>query len=166
MGLLVNSSGEDLLGIFVGLESKVVDVLGIQSSSQASLGVLGGLAGLGFSVDEDVVGFLESLGGSVEDFLGILKVILGSSNIFPFIVDVGHGEPDNFVGGLKDIVSFGLESISLGSSGSSFVDLGLGTFFLRSSEVEGKSGLSVELLGSFCLSLLVVDNPDGSIDSA
>ena len=106
MGLFIKSLGKDFLGIFVGAEGKVVDVLGVKSSSEGGFGILSGLAGLCLSIDEDVIGFLEFLSGDVENFLGVFKIFLGNCDDSSLVVDIADGKSDNFVGGFKDFVSF------------------------------------------------------------
>lgn len=158
---LVQSVTEDLFGVFVGLEGKVVDVLSVEGSSKGSLGVLGGLAGLGLSVDENVVGFFESLSGKVEFLLGGVEVILGKSNNFSVVVDVGGGQLNNFVSSLKDGMSFGFSILSSFSGSSSFSNFSGGSIFLRSGEVESKGSFGIEFFGIFRDTLGVVDNLDG-----
>jgi hypothetical protein len=68
---LILGSAKSLLGSTVGVECQIVDILGIQSSSNGSLGVLGSLRALGLSIDEDVVGLLEVLICFIESILSI-----------------------------------------------------------------------------------------------
>ena len=166
LNFFVKSLGKDFLGIFIGVESKIVDILSIKSSGKSSFSVLSCLAGLRFSIDEDIVGFLEFLSGNVENFLGVFKVFLGNSDNFSLVVDVADGKSDNFMSSFKNFVSFCFSSISFSSVSSSGVDFGLSSVFLRSSEVEGKSGLGIELLGSLSFFFFVIDDLDGGIDSA
>ena len=166
LSFLVKSLGKDFLGIFVGAESKVVNILSIESSGKGSLGILSSLAGLGFSVDEDVVGFLEFLSCNVENFLSVFKIFFGNSDNFSLVVDVGDGKSDNLVSSFEDFMSFCFSSISSSSLSGSSVNFSLSSILLRSGKVEGKSGLGVELLGSLSFFFFVVDDLDGSIDSA
>ena len=166
LSFLVKSLGKDSLGIFVCAEGKVVNILSIKSSSKGSLGILSSLAGLGFSVDEDIVSFFEFLSGNVENFLGMFKVFLGNSDNFSLVVDVADGKSDNFVSSFEDFVSFCFSSISSGSLSGGSVNFGLSSILLRSSKVEGKSGLGIELLGSLSFFFFVVDDLDSSIDGA
>jgi hypothetical protein len=115
-----------LLGIFVGLESEVIDVLGVEGSSESSFGVLGSLAGLCLSIDEDVVGLLKVLSGNVELLLGSFEVILGDGDDLPVVVDVGGCQLNNLVGSFKDFMSLGFGILGLLSVGSRLADLGRG----------------------------------------
>ena len=80
LSLFVKSLGKDFLGIFVGGESKVVNILSIESSGKSSLGILSSLTGLSFGIDEDVISLFEFLGGNVENFLCVLKILLCDGN--------------------------------------------------------------------------------------
>ena len=165
LGLLVKGSGKDLFGALVCFEGKVVDILGVEGSCEGGLGVLSGLAGLGFSIDEDIVGFLEFLSPEVEDFLSIFKISLGNGHNFPLVVDVGDGQSHDFVSDLKDLMGFGLGGISSGSLSGSCGDLGLSGVLLGGGKVEGKGGFAVELSSGFNFLLFVVDDLDGGKDS-
>ena len=166
LSFLVKSLGKDFLCIFVGAESKVVNILSIESSGKGSLGILSSLAGLGFSVDEDVVGFLEFLSCNVENFLSVFKIFFGNSDNFSLVVDVGDGKSNHLVSSFEDFMSFCFSSISSSSLSGSSVNFSLSSILLRSGKVEGKSGLGVELLGSLSFFFFVVDDLDGSVDSA
>jgi len=89
--LLVQSITEDLFGVFVSFEGKIVDILSIKSSSQSSFGILGSLTGLSLSIDENIVGFFKLLSSDVEFLLSSFKVILGKSNNLSLVVDVSGG---------------------------------------------------------------------------
>lgn len=123
---LVKSVTEDLLGIFVGLEGEVIDVLSVEGSSESSFGVLGSLAGLCLSIDEDVVGLLKVFSGNVELLLGSFEVILGDGDDLPVVVDVGGCQLNNLVGSFKDFMSLGFGILGLLSVGSRLADLGRG----------------------------------------
>jgi len=89
--LLVQSITEDLFGVFVSFEGKIVDILSIKSSSQSSFGILGSLTGLSLSIDENIVGFFKLLRSDVEFLLSSFKVILGKINNLSLVVDVSGG---------------------------------------------------------------------------
>lgn len=163
--LLVKSVAEDLLGSGVGVEGEVVDVLGVQGSSESSFGVLGGLAGLGLSVDEDVIGFSEDLRSAVKLFLSIAKVVLCTGNNSESVVYVGSGQLNDLLGSFQNVLGLALSSIC-----SSFIDCclfssGLSGSLLGGGHLQGKGGLGAQFSGSSDDTLLICDNLDGGVDS-
>ena len=126
---------------------------------------MGSLAGLGFSVDEDVVGFFELLGPDVEGLLGEFEVFLGEGNDFPGVVDVGSGKSHDLVSNLQNVMSLGLHGISFGSMSSRLLNLSLSGIFLSGGKVQSKGGLSVVFPSVLNFLFLVVDDLDGSVDS-
>lgn len=164
LGLLIEGVGEYLLCVGVGVECQIVDILGVQGSSQSSLGILGSLTGLGFSVDEGIVGSTELVGSNLKLLLGRLEIVFGVSHNTKSVVHISSSQFNNLIGSLEDFVSAGRNSISSGSVSSGLLDLVLGVVILRSSHLEGQSGLGIELSRGVNVLLLLSDDLDGCVD--